>query len=137
MSNKLRITSFTPCLLTFMTEAKWLQRVSIVGTGLNLKNQIGKGRRAIHFQQFTGPGSWTVEAWYQPPGTRIWKPSTGRVFQRGREIIAGFDDGADHKDFDDATVSLMPTLFDPRRPPDDDIVHGPLIASASCNMELL
>lgn len=96
-------------LLTFQTNAAWEQKVRIVGTGVN-KEVTGSGEGKIHWQHWTGPGSWLVEAWYRPPDSNDWVPSaltSGRGFGG---FYVGADDGAGDGDYQDSLVTAVVVL---------------------------
>ena len=94
-------------LITIQTHSKWEQKVRIVGEGVN-QTITGSGEGAIHWEMWTGPGTWLIDAWFRKPSSNEWVPSN-LIAERSAFgfYFVGANDGGDDQDFNDAFVSAV------------------------------
>jgi len=92
-------------LITIQTNSTWEQKVRIIGEGVN-KSITGRGEGVIHWEIWTGPGSWLIDAWHRSPGASEWVPSKliHGQWDRGFYYV-GANDGGKDQDYNDVLVS--------------------------------
>lgn len=104
------------CVLTFITNAGWEQRVKIVGRGAGGELTLtGRGEGITHYSAYVPRGLYSVTAWHNKPKVG-WALSDLVVRAEDGTQVARADDGGtashrskkDDNDYNDAVVRLAP-----------------------------